>query len=248
MIYTMSLSRPALIPHRIKGLFHNKKSCIDIRDGQVHAIKVNTNNRTWFNEVTPVEATISANPRTIRANNAVYRSKEPFHVLSFGCGADTFYWGRYKCVGGRRMNQFKLVYVDDGHLDACMAPGETNHRSKLETQWAAAFKEQGVEATFEPATIKLADGTEYTPDFWLPESSTFIEIKGPNPSKREFAKCVQTRHLGFKIKMFHGPPTGFTEYDWSAEGKMTLRDHVSYYRCLHPPSKRKRRRLYNIAP
>ena len=51
------MSRPALIPHNQKALFHNKKSCIDIRDGQVHSIKANTNNRTWFNEVNADSAT-----------------------------------------------------------------------------------------------------------------------------------------------------------------------------------------------
>ena len=240
-------SRPALIPHRVKALFHNKKSCIDIRDGQVYSIKANTNNRKWFNEVTPDTATISINPRTQRDNRAVYTSKEPFHVLSFGCGADTYYWGRYKCVGGQRQKQFKLVYVDDGSLDACLAPGETNHRSKLETSWAEAFKDQCIQATFEPATMKLSDGSEYTPDFWLPESSTFIEIKGPNPTKREFKKCAETRRLGFNIKMFHGGPRGFVEYDWTKEAKMSMRDHDTYYRYLHPVSTRKRRKLHNVS-
>lgn len=241
------MSRPALIPHNLKPLFHSKKSCIDIRNGQVHSIKANTNNRKWFNEVTPTSATISINPRTARDNQAVYTSTEPFHVLSFGCGADTYYWGRYKCVGGKRNKQFKLVYVDDGLLDACLSPGETNHRSKLETSWAEAFKGQDIKATFEPATMKLSDGSEYTPDFWLPETSTFIEIKGPNPTKREFLKCAETRRLGFNIKMFHGSPTDFVEYDWTNAGTMTMREHESFYRYLHPRTARKRRKLHNVA-
>ena len=239
------MSRPALIPHNQKALFHNKKSCIDIRDGQVHSIKANTNNRTWFNEVNADSATISINPRTTRDNRLVYTSTEPFHVLSFGCGADTYYWGRYKCVGGQRLKQFKLVYVDDGSLDACLPPGATNHRSQLETSWSKAFEKQGIAATFEPATMKLPDGTEYTPDFWLPETSTFIEIKGPNPTKREFIKCVETRRLGFKIKMFHGSPSDFDVYDWSTAGKMIKREESTFYRYLHPVGSRKRRRIHN---
>jgi len=240
------MSRPALIPHNQKALFHNKKSCIDIRDGQVHSIKANTNNRTWFNEVNADSATISINPRTTRDNRLVYTSTEPFHVLSFGCGADTYYWGRYKCVGGQRSKQFKLVYVDDGSMDACLPQGATNHRSKLETLWSKAFEKQCIAATFEPATIKLPDGTEYTPDFWLPETSTFIEIKGPNPTKREFKKCVETRRLGFKIKMFHGSPSDFDVYDWSTAGKMIKREESTFYRYLHPVGSRKRRRIHNI--
>lgn len=241
------MSRPALIPHNQKALFHNKKSCIDIRDGRVHSIKANTNNRTWFNEVNSDSATISVNPRTKRDNSLVYTSKEPFHVLSFGCGADTYYWGRYKCVGGQRSKQFKLVYVDDGSMDACLPQGATNHRSKLETSWSKAFEKQGIAATFEPATMKLPDGTEYTPDFWLPETSTFIEIKGPNPTKREFKKCAETRRLGFNIKMFHGSPSDFDVYDWSTPGKMIKREESTFYRYLHPAGARKRRRIHNVA-
>jgi hypothetical protein len=240
------MSRPALIPHKIKPLFHNKKSCIDIRGGKVHSIKANTNNRTWFNEVNNECATISVNPRTNRDNNLVYNSKEPFHVLSFGCGADTYYWGRYKCVGGQGLKQFKLVYVDNGSLEACLPPGVVNHRSSLETSWSEAFEKQGITATFEPATMKLSDGTEYTPDFWLPESSTFIEIKGPNPTKREFQKCTETRRLGFNIKMFHGSPSDFDVYDWSKPGKMVKHEESTFYRYLHPTGKRKRRGIHNI--
>jgi len=240
-------SRPALIPHKIKALFHNKKSCIDIRDGKVHSIKANTNNRTWFNEVNTESATISINPRTTRENRLVLKATEPFHVLSFGCGADTYYWGRYKCAPQQDAKHlFKLVYVDDGSLEACLPAGVTNHRSNLETSWSQAFEKQGVEATFEPATLKLPDGTEYTPDFWLPETSTFIEIKGPNPTKREFCKCTETRRLGFNIKMFHGSPSDFDVYDWSTPGKMVKHEESTFYRYLHPVSKRKRRKLHNV--
>jgi hypothetical protein len=236
------MNRPALIPHNLKPLFHNKKSCIDVREGVVHSLKANTNNRTWHNEINLDSASISINPRTRRENRLVFTSKEPFHVLSFGCGADTYYWGRYKCVS--KSGTFELEYVDEGLLSSCVG---SVHRSKLETKWSKTFEKNNIDAIFEPATMKLSDNTEYTPDFWLPESNTFIEIKGPNPSKREFTKCVETRRLGFKIKMFHGSPTSFDVYDWSEKGKMKKSEHDSYYRYLHPSGARKRRRIHNVA-
>ena len=238
-------SRPALIPHKKKHFFHRVKSCIDIRNGKVHAIKANTNNRTWHNEVNEKTAIISINPRTRRENKLVYDSKEPFHVLSFGCGADTYYWGRYKCVGGKGV--FNLQYVDDGDLSKCESDGLNGKRSNLEGAWAETFQKHGVDVTFEPATMKLSDKTEYTPDFWIRANNEFIEIKGPPPTQREFDKCFETRKLGFNIRMFRGSPTNFDEYVWTESGKRTKKHHSSYYRYLHPKPKRNKRKIFNIS-
>lgn len=236
--------RPALIPHKKKSFFHRANSCIDIRNGKVHAIKANTNNRTWHNEVNEKTAIISMNPRTYRENKLVCASQEPFHVLSFGCGADTYYWGRYKYVGGEGV--FNLQYVDDGDLDKCKSDGLNGKRSNLESTWAETFKKHGVVATFEPATMKLADKTEYTPDFWIRANNEFIEIKGPPPTQREFDKCLETCKLGFNIRMFRGSPMDFDEYVWTENGKRTKKHHSSYYRYLHPRPKRRRRLIFNI--
>ena len=35
--------------------------------------------------------------------------------------------------------------------------------------------------------------------------------------------------------------------DWGTAEKMALRDHDSYYRYLHPPARRKRRKLHNVS-
>jgi hypothetical protein len=174
-------------------------------------------------------------------------------MLSFGCGADTKYWGRYVCRSGSTLETFELQYVDDGLLANCLPPGTLNtSRSYLERQWDEAFNVAGVENIYEPATMKLSQckvfptGKEYTPDVWLPEVGTFIEIKGPPPSPIEFEKCRLTRQLGFNIKMFHGAPDGFDCYDWSSTGKRSKTSHTSYYRYLHPKNARKRRRIHNV--
>lgn len=245
------MSRPALIPHRLKFRFHNAKSCIDVRNGKVHAIKANLYNRIWHNEVKLQSASISINKRTVRENRLVRKAKEPFHLLSYGTGADTMYWGRYICVGGT--DTFELVYVDDGLLDLCETMATKSKRSYLETLWADTFEEHNIAAIFEPVSTRLPGKPfgqvverMYNPDFWLPEAGIFIEIKGPPPTEEEFLKCKLTRDLGFKIKMFRGSPDGFTEYDWDAKGRRTSKEHKSFYKYLHPERKRKRRRLHNV--
>jgi len=246
--------RPATIPHQLKEQFHNKRCCIDIRDGKVHAIKINTNNRNWHNEIDLEKASVAVNLNTRRENKLVRNQKEPFHMLSFGCGADTKYWGRYVCNQSHKSSKFELMYVDDGHLTECLPAGARNtSRSYLERQWDNAFEVAGTLNVYEPATMKFQPcdafpkGKEYSPDVWLPECGEFVEIKGPPPSQEEFDKCRLTRELGFKIKMFHGAPDGFACYEWKPDGKRVKTEHVSYYRYLHPLGPRKRRKIHNVS-
>lgn len=248
------MSRPALIPHDLKYHFHNKKCCIDVRGGQCHAIKANTTNRHWHNVVTLQKAAVAINHKTKHANNAVKSSSEPFHVLSFGCGANTFYWGRYKFVRVKKyqgQDCFELSYVDDGDLDMCLPKDTIQTRSHLEKQWLDAFNVSDTEHVYEPATLhlpasELLPDKQYTPDIWLPNEKEFIEIKGKQPSNIEMEKCRLTSQLGFKIKMFRGAPDGFDCYEWSSDGKYTKKHFTSWYRYVHPRSPRKRRRIHNI--
>lgn len=56
-------------------------------------------------------------------------------------------------------------------------------RSRLEARWAVFFDALGIEYLYEPEGYKLSDGTAYLPDFYLPESDTFFEVKGVLTSK-----------------------------------------------------------------
>ena len=51
-------------------------------------------------------------------------------------------------------------------------------RSRLEARWAVFFDVLGVKYEYEPEGFKLSDGTLYLPDFYLPESKAFFEVKG----------------------------------------------------------------------
>lgn len=51
-------------------------------------------------------------------------------------------------------------------------------RSRLEARWAVFFDAMGIPYVYEPEGFVLSDGTMYLPDFYLPDSDTYAEIKG----------------------------------------------------------------------
>nr|CAG4718530.1 unnamed protein product [Naegleria fowleri] len=62
-------------------------------------------------------------------------------------------------------------------------------RSKLEAKWAKFFESCSIPFFYEPYTFKLRDGTEYTPDFYLPLQNFWIEIKPHYPTEEERVKA-----------------------------------------------------------
>lgn len=53
----------------------------------------------------------------------------------------------------------------------------TKYRCTAEAQWAAVFHELALRPHYEPESFLLPSG-KYLPDFWLPDSDVYIEIKG----------------------------------------------------------------------
>lgn len=51
-------------------------------------------------------------------------------------------------------------------------------RSRLEARWAVFFDTLGIRYEYEPEGFELSDGTRYLPDFYLPESKSWFEVKG----------------------------------------------------------------------
>lgn len=51
-------------------------------------------------------------------------------------------------------------------------------RSKMEAQWAKLLDHFGILWDYEPEGFEFSDGTMYLPDFYLPETETFLEVKG----------------------------------------------------------------------
>ena len=50
-------------------------------------------------------------------------------------------------------------------------------RSRLEARWAVFFDAAGIMYTYEPEGFRLADGSWYLPDFYLPWFHAYVEIK-----------------------------------------------------------------------
>lgn len=62
-------------------------------------------------------------------------------------------------------------------------PIETVHadcrfRSRLEARWAVFFDNMDIPWLYEPEGFQLSDGSMYLPDFYLPDCSTWVEVKG----------------------------------------------------------------------
>jgi hypothetical protein len=77
-------------------------------------------------------------------------------------------------------------------------------RSKLEADWARAFDEHGVEWAYEESARYYGD-VFYLPDFWLPRSRQFVEVKAvfePDDCRKIWALCT---HVG--ARLFTDPDT-----------------------------------------
>lgn len=71
-----------------------------------------------------------------------------------------------------------------------MKPIETRYkgcrfRSRLEARWAVFFDALDVRWEYEREGYNLGGGDLYLPDFWLPDSQLWVEVKGKDLSDRE---------------------------------------------------------------
>lgn len=51
-------------------------------------------------------------------------------------------------------------------------------RSNLEANYARILKHQGVQFVYEPKVFTLSNGKVYIPDFYLPKTDEYVEVKG----------------------------------------------------------------------
>lgn len=56
-------------------------------------------------------------------------------------------------------------------------------RSTLEADWAATLDHVGISWEYEPEGILLPSGSMYRPDFYLPNITTWLEVKGPHDER-----------------------------------------------------------------
>lgn len=63
-------------------------------------------------------------------------------------------------------------------------------RSRLEARWAVLLDSLGVPWEYEREGYILPDGTQYLPDFWLPNEGIYLEIKGKDVTHAEQKKAA----------------------------------------------------------
>jgi hypothetical protein len=78
-------------------------------------------------------------------------------------------------------------------------------RSRLEARWAVLFKELGIIYRYETEGYDLGAAGRYLPDFWLPDSETFVEIKPQKPTTKELNKAGELhRQSGNDVVILYG--------------------------------------------
>jgi hypothetical protein len=80
-------------------------------------------------------------------------------------------------------------------------------RSRLEARWAVFFDALGIRYMYELETFKFGDGTQYLPDFWMPDQDCWIEIKPFSPTEKEEHKAqLLADATGKRVFIFYGEP------------------------------------------
>lgn len=83
-------------------------------------------------------------------------------------------------------------------------------RSSLEAAWATFFNDCNEPWEYEQYTFTVGNNARYTPDFYLPDSDTFIEVKGAHDERLE--KAVALAHalksLGTSTRLWIARRTG----------------------------------------
>lgn len=77
-------------------------------------------------------------------------------------------------------------------------------RSRLEARWAVFFDVAGIPWHYEPQGFELA-GLRYLPDFWLPRTGYWVEVKPRTPDATEMEKAVRLAdESGRPVLVLHG--------------------------------------------
>lgn len=64
-------------------------------------------------------------------------------------------------------------------------------RSRLEARWAVFMDNLSIEYIYEPEGFDLGDGYYYLPDFYLPNTNAWVEIKGKDITDNELEKIIR---------------------------------------------------------
>ena len=75
-------------------------------------------------------------------------------------------------------------------------------RSRTEARWMVAFDKAGIKYDYEPEGFDLGKAGKYLPDFYLPEFSTYAEVKGRTFTLEETEKAKELSIQSKKSVLF----------------------------------------------
>jgi len=106
-------------------------------------------------------------------------------------------------------------------------------RSRLEATWAAYFNTHDIRWEYEQRAFQFDDGTHYAPDFWLPESRAWFEVKGRLDEESRAKILNLAAHAGKRdeLVILGGSPAGALFGEVTEAGEFNL--GVSFSRCAH---------------
>lgn len=106
-------------------------------------------------------------------------------------------------------------------------------RSRLEATWAAYLNAHDIEWEYEERAFRFDDGTHYAPDFWLPESRAWFEVKGRISDEDRVKILNLAKHAGKRdeLVIMGGSPAGALFGEVTESGELNL--GVSFVRCAY---------------
>jgi hypothetical protein len=125
-------------------------------------------------------AKLSASHKAMLANNPERKAQLITHVLDVATR-----------IGGNKRIE---------HLDS--RGRMYKFRSTWEVKYAEALDRAGLAWFYEPDRLLLSDGRTYTPDFWIVEWNSYVEIKGDHRWQSD--KVEVARNDGYSVILVHG--------------------------------------------
>ena len=94
--------------------------------------------------------------------------------------------------GSKECSKFGWHFIKDGV--------KIKMRSGYEVMYAIILENKNIEWKYEPKCFKLKNGMRYTPDFHLPQTNEWIEVKGQLTEKQKVKHQVFV-DMGYKLKV-----------------------------------------------
>ena len=109
----------------------------------------------------------------------------------------------------------------------------TYYRSRLEACWAAFFHAHDIGFEYEQRWVDFGKGVRYLPDFWLPDSRAWFEVKGvfTEQDRRKVMALTWDADARGELVLLGGSPAGIAFAQVQKFGPPTF--DIAFGRCRH---------------